>query len=61
MTPVGSPMMMPAPNVPFSARPFSSSAKTGEAIGSLAKGSFESTNETITKQVNAAKKAAGTR
>ena len=37
------------------------SAKTGEAIGSLAKGSFESTNETITKQVNAAKKAAGTR
>jgi phasin family protein len=37
------------------------SAKTTEAIGSLAKGSFESTNETITKQVNAAKKAAGAR
>jgi len=37
------------------------SAKTTEAIGSLAKGSFESTNETITKQVDAAKKAAGAR
>jgi phasin family protein len=37
------------------------SAKTTEAIGSLAKGSFESTNETITKQVNAAKKVAGAR
>ena len=37
------------------------SAKTGEALGSLAKGSFESTNETITKQVNAAKKAASNR
>ena len=37
------------------------SAKTSEAIGSLAKGSFETTNETITKQVNAAKKSAGAR
>ena len=37
------------------------SAKTSEAIGSLAKGSFETTNETITKQVNAAKKAASNR
>lgn len=37
------------------------SAKTSEAIGSLAKGSFENTNETITKQVNAAKKATGAR
>ena len=33
--------------------------KTGEAIGQLAKGSFENANETFTKQVNgAAKKAA---
>lgn len=37
------------------------SAKTSEAIGSLAKGSFETTNETITKQVNAAKKTASNR
>ena len=37
------------------------SAKTSEAIGSLAKGSFESTSETITRQVNATKKAAGAR
>lgn len=37
------------------------SLKTSEAIGSLAKGSFETTNETITKQVNAAKKATGAR
>ena len=37
------------------------SVKTSEAIGALAKGSFESTNETITKQVNAAKKATGAR
>jgi hypothetical protein len=34
------------------------SLKTTEAIGSLAKGSFETTSATITKQVNAAKKAA---
>ena len=33
--------------------------KTGEALGQLAKGSFESANETFTKQVNGvAKKAA---
>ncbi|MEO7063969.1 MAG: phasin family protein [Dokdonella sp.] len=37
------------------------SAKTSEAIGSLTKGSFETTSDTITKQVNAAKKAAGAR
>ncbi|MBO9662015.1 phasin family protein [Dokdonella sp.] len=37
------------------------SVKTSEAIGALAKGSFETTNETITKQVNAAKKATGAR
>jgi hypothetical protein len=36
---------------------FGESLKATEAMGSLAKGSFESTNETITKQVNAAKKA----
>lgn len=36
---------------------FGESMKATEAMGSLAKGSFESTNETITKQVNAAKKA----
>ena len=32
--------------------------KTNEALGNLIKGSFEATNETVTKQVNAAKKAA---
>jgi hypothetical protein len=37
------------------------SLKTSEAIGSLAKGSFETTNDTITKQVNAAKKATAAR
>lgn len=37
------------------------SLKTSEAIGALAKGSIETTNETITKQVNAAKKATGAR
>jgi hypothetical protein len=40
---------------------FGESLKTSEAIGSLAKGSFESTNETITKQVSAAKKATAAR
>jgi hypothetical protein len=40
---------------------FGESLKTSEAIGSLAKGSFENTNETITKQVNAAKKATAAR
>ena len=33
------------------------SMKTSEAIGSLAKGSMQSTNDTLVKQVNAAKKA----
>jgi len=37
------------------------SLKTSEAIGSIAKGSFETTSETLTKQVNAAKKAAAPR
>ena len=37
------------------------SGKTSEALGTLAKGSFENTSETITKQVNAAKKATGAR
>lgn len=37
---------------------FGVSMKTSEAIGSLAKGSFENTNETITKQVNAQVNAA---
>lgn len=32
--------------------------KTNEQIGNLIKGSFEATNETVTKQVNAVKKAA---
>ena len=32
--------------------------KTNEALGNLIKGSFEATNEAVTKQVNAAKKAA---
>ena len=32
--------------------------KTNEQIGNLIKGSFEATNEAVTKQVNAAKKAA---
>ena len=40
---------------------FGVSLKTSEAIGSLAKGSFETTSETIAKQVNAAKKATGAR
>jgi phasin family protein len=36
---------------------FGVSLKTSEAIGALAKGSLENTNEAIAKQVNAAKKA----
>lgn len=32
--------------------------KTNETLGNLIKGSFEATNETVTKQVNAVKKAA---
>ena len=40
---------------------FGVSLKTTEAIGSIAKGSFETASETITKQVNAAKKAAAPR
>jgi hypothetical protein len=35
--------------------------KTTEALGQLAKGSFENTNETIAKNVNSAKKAANVR
>jgi len=37
---------------------FGVTLKTTEALGALAKGSFETTNETIAKQVNTAKKAA---
>ncbi len=37
------------------------SMKTSEAIGSLAKGSFEATNDTLSKQAAAAKKAASAR
>jgi len=37
---------------------FGVTLKTTEAIGALAKGSFENTNATIQTQVNAAKKAA---
>jgi hypothetical protein len=38
---------------------FGVSIKTGEALGQLAKGSFESANDTFTKQANvAAKKGA---
>lgn len=40
---------------------FGVSMKTSEAIGSLAKGSFENTNETLAKQAHAAKKATGSR
>lgn len=36
---------------------FGVSMKTSEAISTLAKGSFENANETLTKTVNAAKKA----
>ena len=37
---------------------FGLTLKTNEALGNLIKGSFEATNETVTKQVNAVKKAA---
>ena len=37
---------------------FSLAVKTSEAIGQLAKGSFENANETFTKQVNGATKKA---
>ena len=37
---------------------FGVTLKTSEALGQLAKGSFESANENFTKQVNAVKKAA---
>ena len=37
---------------------FGLTLKTNEQIGNLIKGSFEATNEAVTKQVNAAKKAA---
>ena len=40
---------------------FGVSLKTSEAIGAIAKGSFENTNETFAKQASAVKKAAGTR
>ncbi len=40
---------------------FGVSLKTSEAIGALAKGSLENTNETISKQVHAAKKATSAR
>jgi hypothetical protein len=32
--------------------------KTNEQLGNLIKGSFEATNEAVTKQVNSVKKAA---
>ena len=35
--------------------------KTGDALGALVKGSYETTNNTIAKQTNAVKKAAGSR
>jgi hypothetical protein len=35
--------------------------KTNEALGDLIKGSLEATNETVTKQVNAVKKAASSK
>jgi Zn-dependent M32 family carboxypeptidase len=37
---------------------FGVTLKTGEALGQLAKGSFENTNDTFAKNVNTAKKAA---
>ncbi len=37
---------------------FGVTLKTTEALGALAKGSLENTNETIAKNVNTAKKAA---
>ena len=37
---------------------FGLTLKTNEALGNLIKGSFEATNETVAKQVNAVKKAA---
>jgi phasin family protein len=37
---------------------FGVALKTSEALGQIAKGSFENTSETITKNVNTAKKAA---
>lgn len=40
---------------------FGVSLKTSEAIGAIAKGSLENTNETFVKQANAVKKAAGAR
>jgi phasin family protein len=40
---------------------FGVSLKTTEAIGSIAKGSFDTTSETLAKQANAAKKAAAPR
>jgi phasin family protein len=37
---------------------FGVTLKTNEALGNLIKGSFEATNETVARQVNAVKKAA---
>ncbi|MFO1507321.1 MAG: phasin family protein [Lysobacterales bacterium] len=40
---------------------FGIALKTGDALGALVKGSYETTNNTIAKQANAVKKAAGSR
>lgn len=40
---------------------FGIALKTGDALGALVKGSYETTNNTIAKQTNAVKKAAGSR
>jgi phasin family protein len=40
---------------------FGVSLKTSEALGQLAKGSFEAANDNFTKQVNAVKKAASSK
>ena len=40
---------------------FGVTLKTSEALGQLAKGTFESANDNFTKQVNAVKKAANTK
>ena len=40
---------------------FGIALKTGDALGALVKGSYETTNNTIAKQTNAVKKAASSR
>ena len=40
---------------------FGIALKTGDALGALVKGSYETTNNTIAKRTNAVKKAAGSR